>query len=84
MLKMLVQNLDLLSVINHKYYFLQCLIQIVNQCISWMILEQNVEKLSQYFLQIRKLYSSNNTLLFHSVDLQILIDILLRTLINEN
>ncbi len=82
MLKMVVQNLDLLSVINHKYYFLQCLIQIVNQGSFWMILEQNVQKLGQYFLQIRKLYSSSNTLLFHSVDLQILIDILLRTLIN--
>ena len=69
--------------INHKYYFLQCLIQIVNQGSSWIILEQNVQQLATYFAQIRKLYSSNNILLlFHSVDLHILIDILLRTLIN--
>lgn len=37
MLDMVVENKEMISEVQHKYYFLESLIQLLNACIFWLI-----------------------------------------------
>lgn len=47
MLDMAVENKEMISEVQHKYYFLECLIQLLNSCKFLTYSETSSEKLTQ-------------------------------------